>query len=86
MAYTRKATKQDIRTLHLAKPSNSSAPTEQASSTAQTPLPQTNPYREMIAIGIIAIPLMIALGIASYYDSTHHWVIPTAQRILTIGK
>ncbi len=86
MAYTRKTSKQDIRTITLPKTPSVLPKTDQSSITRQPPLPHTNPYREMITIGTIALPLIIALGVASYYDTTHHWVIPVAQRILSVGK
>lgn len=86
MAYTRKTSKQDIRTVHLPKSSPPIHTALQVHPATHAPLPYTNPYREMMTIGAIALPLIIVLAIASYYDTTHNWVIPTAQRIMSVGK
>lgn len=86
MAYTRTTSKQDIRNINLQKTSSIPHATRHDSPATLASLPQTNPYREMMIIGAIALPLIIVLCIASYYDTTHPWVIPMAQRILSTGK
>ncbi len=89
MPYSRKAPKQDIRTIHL------SSQTVSASSQSETAPPsnqeaetitlQHNPLRELRLILLCSIPLLVALAAGSYLDHTRHWVVPFAQWLTQRG-
>jgi hypothetical protein len=89
MAVTRKAAKPDIRALNLIK--DSLEPEEnQTSKTSHTPDPisgrsATEVKRELWRLLACAMPLIIALVAASYLDTTRHWVVPLAERLLSLG-
>ncbi len=88
MAYSRKAPKQDIRTIAIAqndaKQVGPAMPHASAASAAI--IVQHNPLQEIRRIGWVSIPLMLVLILASYFDTVRHWVIPFAHWILKLGS
>jgi hypothetical protein len=90
MAVTRKAQKPDIRSVTFKADKNAPLVTNTASHNAEPAinleaLIQHNPLQEVRRIAFITIPLLIALGVATYLDITKHWVIPFANWLLKLG-
>lgn len=88
MPYARKHHKPDIRSLSF-KTENLATQTAEELAVPQTNnqiLVQHNPAHELRRILFITAPLFIALILATYYDHTKHWVVPFAERLLSLGK
>ena len=86
MAIARKAQKPDIRSVTFKTDKDASAlevthSDEIASLSArkQEAMIQHNPLAEVRRIAFITVPLLIALGVATYLDTTKQWVIPFAN-------
>ena len=91
MAYSRKAPKQDIRSVQIKSSDKAPKETKEASTatkraTSSVTLIQHDPSQELRRILLITIPLFILLGAATYWDLTHHWVVPFADRLLKLAK
>jgi hypothetical protein len=89
MAYTRKASKPDIRALNIKSLPESPSPkgSHDARETPQVPhTSQFNPLADLKHVAWCSIPLILLLILASYLDSTHHWVVPLAEKLLKLGS
>ncbi len=89
MAISRKAPKQDIRSITWsegAAPVKKAAPQKASAGEATETLIQHHPVAELRRIAWISIPLLLALLIATYLESTKHWVIPFAQWLMKLGS
>lgn len=88
MAYIRKAARQDIRSLVI-KPSEINQSFDSDDTTPKQEVPLTfhhQPVKEFGRILLVVLPLAGVLAIASYWDRTHHWVIPAANWLLKFGS
>ncbi len=84
MSISRKAAKQDIRTLHIKELSPTIA-APQATTINQVIPYIHHPAKELRQIIFISLSLFALLFIASYFDHTKHWVVPFAERLMKLG-
>ncbi len=87
MAYTRKAPKSDIRSLSIKslEPKTANQPTEIPLSPLSH-IPQIRYSLELRRVLWCSIPLVTLLIIATYLETTQHWVIPFATKLLKLGS
>lgn len=86
MAYSRKIRKADIRSVQFkTEKTEGTKEAKAASKVSAETLIQHNPARELRRIAWVATPLMIILVVATYFDTTHHWVIKLATWLLKLG-
>ncbi len=85
MAYARKHSKPDIRSLSFDS-TPTTQPTTASADNDQAPLLHHDLKREIIAILTCSLPLVIVLIIVSYLDTSRHWVVPLAERLLKLGS
>lgn len=85
MAYRQKVSRIDVRNLPIDK-TTSAAPSATLTPSAIKQLESHSAGRDVLRVLVVAVPLILILVLASYFDHSRGWVVDFATWLFALGR